>query len=202
VAVVAAAACGQVPNTWLAYTVQAGDTLFQLSLSSGATISEIVQANCLERNLLYAGTTIFLPAVSPTREACGPPLNWVRYVVLSGDTLFSLARAYNITVYAIMQANCLVSSRIFVGRSIYLPPEAGMPTATAAIPPTEVPTQEPPPPPPPPPPTASPTPAPPSATPTDQPTPPPPATSTNTPLPPSPTTPPTETPPEPTAPSP
>lgn len=122
VVMVAEQSCGNVPDGWVSYIVQRGDTISQLSMRSGATINEIVQANCLSLNILYSGTRIFLPSTAPVRQPCGPPLSWVGYVVQRKDTLFSLAQNHGTTVYAIMQANCLVDSEIFYGRRIFLPP--------------------------------------------------------------------------------
>ncbi|MGH2536137.1 MAG: LysM peptidoglycan-binding domain-containing protein [Candidatus Promineifilaceae bacterium] len=204
VAVLAEQGCGQPPAGWIAYVIQRGDNLFRLALSSGATISEIVQANCLSLTVLYSGTRIYLPAAPPTRPECGPPQSWVRYTVRPGDTLFSLARSRNTTVYAIMQANCLVSSYIFHGRSLFLPPLPAAPTATptqAPPPPTDPPpTITPPPAPtntPPPPPSSTPVPPPPTNTPPPPPTNTPPPPPTNTPPPTSTPPPPTNTPPPP-----
>jgi LysM repeat protein len=184
--------CGHVPSGWPAYTVRPGDTLLYLSIHSGATISEIVQANCLERNIIYSGTQLFLPSEPPVRVQCGPPQSWVRYTVQRGDTLFSLARSRGTTVYQVLNANCRTSSYIQAGQQLYLPP---LP-ATATPLPTE------PPPPPPPPPTQTPLPPP---TATAIPTPvPPTATATAVPATPTPTStpepvPPTDTPLPPTA---
>ncbi len=143
--------CGNIPPGWVPYTVQIGDTYSYLSAQSGATTSEIIEANCLDPNLLFSGITIFLPQEPPVRIACGPPANWVRYTVVAGDTLFSLAMRHGTSVFAIMQANCLTSTRLYWGKSIFLP---SLP-ATA----TPLPTSTPPPPPTsPPPPTATPVP--------------------------------------------
>lgn len=147
--------CGNVPPGWIAYTVRPGDSLFHLSANSGATINEIVQANCLDISVLYSGTQLYLPYTPPPRPPCGPPMWWERYLVQHGDTLFSLARARGTTVYAITQANCLVGNRILAGLYLYLPPLG----ASADPPPTMTsePTSPPPPPtsPPQPPPSAT-----------------------------------------------
>lgn len=124
ISVLAFRTCGNVPAGWVPYVVRPGDSLFRLSLNSGATISEIVQANCLDMNVLYSGTRIFLPSSPPPRPPCGPPQSWRRYLVQRGDTLYSLARINGTTVFAIMQANCLVSSRIDAGRYLFLPPSS------------------------------------------------------------------------------
>lgn len=177
--------CGVVPEDWVAYDLEPGDTLFRLAVNSGATVSALMVANCLDSTRLYAGMTIHLPLEPPPPPpiCSGPPSDWPRYTVQRGDTLFSLARARGSTVYGVMSANCMVSTRINAGQIIYLPALAPAPTATdtPAPPPTE-----PPPPPPtePPPPTAT---DPPPPTPTNPPPP------TATAPPPSATSPPTAT---------
>ena len=143
VAVLAAAPCGNIPDGWVAYIIQSGDNLLKLSATSGATPSEISQANCLDLSVLLAGSDIYLPPVPPERPQCGPPIWWVRYLVRRGNTLYSLARSHGTTVFAIMQANCLESSRIFAGRSLFLPPTiivpTRLPTATSTLTPSPTP---------------------------------------------------------------
>jgi LysM repeat protein len=132
--------CNQVPASWVRYVVQRGDTLSYLAVRSGATISELVQANCLEPNLLLAGMVIYLPAAPPVRPVCGPPSHWVRYTVQPGDTKYSLARSRNTTIYAIDQANCF--RPLLAGSQIFLPPlpATATPLATATGTATPVPT--------------------------------------------------------------
>ncbi|MCA9941693.1 MAG: LysM peptidoglycan-binding domain-containing protein, partial [Anaerolineales bacterium] len=74
-------ACGLIPTGWQAYHIVSGDSLFTLSVRSGATISEIQHANCLENSQIFAGAVLYLPPVPPARPPCGPPLSWVTYVV-------------------------------------------------------------------------------------------------------------------------
>lgn len=129
--------CGSPPTGWVAYIVQAGDTLFILSRHSGASIEEIIQVNCLD-GYLVAGTQIYLPRALPSRD-CGPPTWWVRYTVQAGDTMFSLARSRGTTVSAVMNANCLTSTKLYAGRNIYLPPLETLPSATPLPQPTRKP---------------------------------------------------------------
>lgn len=180
-AVAVVASCGYVPKNWVSYEVQPDDTLFFLSLNSGASLDEITLANCLELNQLISGMTIYLPSSPPVRVDCGPPASWVLYTVQPADTLFSLSRSRGTTVYAVMQANCLSSSYLVAGRQLYLP---GLPvTATW----TPLPTAELPPP------TRTPQPTP-LPTATVEATPPPPATVAVTPPPPDTPIPPSSTP--------
>ncbi|MFZ0545937.1 MAG: LysM peptidoglycan-binding domain-containing protein [Candidatus Promineifilaceae bacterium] len=140
--IIAEVSCNYAPPGWQPVLVQPNDTLYGLSIVYGATVGEIVQANCLASTTIFSGTILYLPATPPTRTPCGPPQDWDTYIVQSGDTLFSLALQYGTTVYAIMQANCLTDSRIYYGRRLYLPklsiPPTAAPTATA-LPPTNTP---------------------------------------------------------------
>ncbi|RMG89197.1 MAG: LysM peptidoglycan-binding domain-containing protein, partial [Chloroflexi bacterium] len=147
-------ACGTIPENWIAYTVRPGDNLFRLATNTGATISEIKHVNCLELDLLVSGMQIYLPQHPPTRIPCLAPAHWQPYTIQPGDTLFSLSRRFNTTIYQIKQANCLEGTRLLAGKRILLPPAPATATFTP-IPPTA----------------------------TFTPLPPPPATSTNTPTP-------------------
>lgn len=71
------------------------------------------------------------PTLSPTATpmpvealipTCTPPAGWVLYTVRRGDTLTSLAMRSGVTAVTLMQANCLVTSAIYVGQRLYLPP--------------------------------------------------------------------------------
>ena len=168
--------CLHRPAHWLPYQVRAGDSLTSLAVSTGATVAELMRANCLATSQLEPGMTIYLPPEPPPRPTCGPPLWWVRYTVQPGDTMFALSIKTGTTVANIMSANCLSGSHLVAGRQIYLPvlPPPNTPTrppATAtfepsptqtSLPPTETATAVPA--------TSTPTAAPPTFTPTGTPT--------------------------------
>jgi len=63
------------------------------------------------------------------------PAGWVTYLVRQGDTLATLAASRGITPAALVGGNCLTSSTLSPGTTIYLPPA---PTRT----PTRVPTPD------------------------------------------------------------
>lgn len=77
------------------------------------------------------------PAVTPTpwstataTTPCIPPGDWQPYVVQEGDTLQSLALRHGISVYLLMQANCLTGQTILPGQVIWVPPPDVTPTHT------------------------------------------------------------------------
>jgi LysM repeat protein len=72
--------CGP-PMDWVLYTVQRGDTLYSLATRRGATVSEVLFANCLTSVSISAGMGLYLPSVSspvpgavasPTPGTAGP----------------------------------------------------------------------------------------------------------------------------------
>jgi len=51
----------------------------------------------------------------------------VFYTVQAGDTLYDIAQRYNTTVQAIMQANHLTSTNIYIGQQLHIPTAHRMP---------------------------------------------------------------------------
>lgn len=138
-----------IPSGWVAYEVQVGDTLSSLADRHRVTIAELLDANCMSRRVISVGQAISVPgspeaptptpdvaaagtltistALTPTAEpsptGCIPPEGWTTlYVVEAGDTLYSLALAYGVTVEEIAAANCLESTFLSASQELYLPP--------------------------------------------------------------------------------
>ncbi len=117
-----------VPAGWVRYTVGEGDTLSRLEVASGASVSALMQANCLADSTIYLGQTLWLPVAppptatqSPEPTRCAAPAGWVVWVVQPGDTLSTLAAGVGASVESIRQANCLPDDTIYAGRGLWLP---------------------------------------------------------------------------------
>ncbi len=110
---------GASPGTPFVYTVQAGDTLYSLAQRYATTVQEIMAANGLMTYLIRVGEQITIPVggMAPT----GPMI----HIVQPGETLSSIARHYNTTVWAIMSANGLVSQTIWAYRALFIPTDSG-----------------------------------------------------------------------------
>jgi len=54
--------CGP-PTGWIRYSVQAGNTMYSLSLAYGVSVSELQRANCMTTDKLTTGQTIWVPNV-------------------------------------------------------------------------------------------------------------------------------------------
>lgn len=54
-----------IPEDWVAYTVQPSDSLYSIAMSYGETSDSILEANCLGNRTVKEGEVIYLPPVTP-----------------------------------------------------------------------------------------------------------------------------------------
>lgn len=110
---------------YTAYTAQQGDTLYSLSKRYGVTIDQITTANPVLAEGLKAGQTIKIPhPAEPTKKQKQPKRSkkqFKSYVVRKGDTLYSIARKYEISVATLMEDNAGVDpAHLAVGQTLYI----------------------------------------------------------------------------------
>lgn len=111
------------------YTVTAGDTLWGISEKFKVSLDTLRIANQLPTDLLHIGQTLIIPngqvgVIAPTvstEPTASSDLGETTYTVVSGDTLFSIAKRYNLTVNQLKQANQLTSDNLHVGQGLTIP---------------------------------------------------------------------------------
>ncbi|MFN2186098.1 MAG: LysM peptidoglycan-binding domain-containing protein, partial [Anaerolineae bacterium] len=106
------------------YTVRRGDTLSAIAARYGTTVAAVMQANGLLSSLIYTGQRLTIPGVGSSGTASTSPAQsgaGQAYTVQRGDTLYDIAVRHGTTVPAIMQANNLYSSIIYVGQRLVIP---------------------------------------------------------------------------------
>lgn len=82
------------------YTVREGNTLWGIANLFGTTVDEIKALNDIDPdNMIYPGQVLTIPVDRPRAP--------MYYVVRPGDTLYSIARRYGITVDEILNMNKL-----------------------------------------------------------------------------------------------
>lgn len=113
--------CGVVPEGWLLYTLQPGETLASLAAGTETSAAELTAANCLTDGQITAGMQLLVPR-QPVASLCGPPQWWVRYQVRPGDTVGALAANRGTTADEVLRANCRDTFELQAGQSIFLPP--------------------------------------------------------------------------------
>lgn len=88
------------------YTVRPGDTLSGIALTSGVAVEELMALNDLQDTALLIGQELSLGGAAPS-----VPLV---VTVSPGDSLWSLAERYNVSVEALSSANGLESDAMLV----------------------------------------------------------------------------------------
>ena len=98
------------------YTVQKGDTLYGIANKLGTTVSELKSINNLTSDILSVGQVLKVPNSNQ-----GESSNTITYTVKSGDSLYSIAKNYDVTVDAIKKENNLTSNLLSIGQVLKIP---------------------------------------------------------------------------------
>lgn len=93
------------------YTVQKGDSLWEISKKYNITVQELIDINNLLTTTIKVGDQLKVPAM----------LSNDIYTVKNGDTLWSIARNNNTTVDALKVANNLSSNLLKIGQQLIIP---------------------------------------------------------------------------------
>jgi LysM repeat protein len=108
------------------HVVQPGNTLYSIAKAYGSSVSAIMAANGLTNFIIYVGQHLIVPVGGwypgyPTGDPCGAPAYSQTYVVKPGDTLYSISRAFGVTIEALKAANGLTGTLIYAGTVLYIP---------------------------------------------------------------------------------
>ena len=98
------------------YTVKSGDTLWSVAKKFGISVDELKKANNLTSNSLSIGQKLVIPSEKETTSQNV-------YTVQSGDTLYSIAKKYDVSVDAIKEANNLPNNILTIGQILIIPTE-------------------------------------------------------------------------------
>jgi LysM repeat protein len=132
------------PSGPVIYIVESGDTLFSIAEQFGISIDQLLAYNpeiAANPNTIGVGSQIIIPAVDaplpsptplPTNLAPGARIG---YIVVTGDTLQSIAAKFNSTAEAIAAASKIkVTDTLFVGTKLVVPVNIATPTPTSRVP--------------------------------------------------------------------
>lgn len=112
------------PN--IIYTVRPGDTLGSIARLYGSTVQAIVSANNIANpNLIFPGTTLVIP-VEVMEPPGGPPPGELIYTVQPGDTLYSMARLFQVSVDSIVELNNIENPSLITPGTKLLMPEGAV----------------------------------------------------------------------------
>ena len=99
-----------------AYTVKAGDSLWNISKKYGITVNELKKLNNLTSDNLSIGQVLRVPSsesgVTPTGST---------YTVKKGDSLWKIANSYGTTVTNLKSLNNLKTDNLSIGQVLLVP---------------------------------------------------------------------------------
>ena len=101
------------------YTVQKGDTLYNIAKKYNTTVSKIIDLNYLKSPNLSIGQVLRIPEMYTKEEDMYLP-QYINYVVKKGDTLYSIAKEFNLDVDTIKKDNALVNNNLSLGQNLKL----------------------------------------------------------------------------------
>ena len=104
-------------SNYITYKVVSGDSLYSIAKKYNTTVDEIKDLNNLSSNLLSIGQVLKIPTSTPS----GSSSNYITYKVVSGDSLYSIAKKYNTTVDEIKDLNNLSSNLLNIGQTLKIP---------------------------------------------------------------------------------
>ena len=103
------------PNNMFMYTVKNGDTLYKIATKYNTTPQKIIDLNYLKSTNITPGQVLRIPETYTKEEDMYLP-NYTNYIVKKGDTLYSIAKANNISVDTLIKDNSITNNSINIGQ--------------------------------------------------------------------------------------
>lgn len=92
------------------YTVKKGDSLWKIANKYNTTVEQLKNANNLKTNTLSVGQKLVIPSISVSPEVSDT------YIVQKGDSLWSIANKFNMTVSGLKNLNNLTNNLLSIGQ--------------------------------------------------------------------------------------
>ena len=108
---------GNNPNNMFMYTVKSGDTLYKIATKYNTTPQKIIDLNYLKNTNITPGQVLRIPETYTKEEEMYLP-SYTNYIVKKGDTLYSIAKANNLTIDTIIKDNSLVDNNLKLGSTL------------------------------------------------------------------------------------
>ena len=106
---------------FIVYTVSSGDNLYKIATKYNLTVDDLVNYNDLATTNLSIGQQLLIP-VQKTNET-------QTYIVKSGDTLYSIASKYGISVNTLKNYNNLTTNVLSIGQKLNIPVTSEQPSS-------------------------------------------------------------------------
>ena len=101
------------PGDYIIHSIKKGDNLYSIAKQYNITLDELINFNNQGTTLLTIGEELLIPVKTNIED--------ITYVVKPGDTLFNLAKRYNISVDDLKNKNNFESNLLKIGETIIIP---------------------------------------------------------------------------------
>ena len=101
------------PNDYIIYTIKKGDNLYDIAKKYNITLQDLVNFNEKATTMLQIGDQILIPIKNNNDN--------LTYVVKPKDTLYNIAKRYDIDVNNLMNINNLKDNIIQIGQELIIP---------------------------------------------------------------------------------
>lgn len=105
-------------TTYKNYVVQKGDSLYLIATKNNTTVDEIKKINNLTSNMLSIGQILKLPSEVKQEEI-------TMYTVQKGDSLYSIAKKFGMSVDELKSLNNLTSNNLAIGQQLMIKSTTG-----------------------------------------------------------------------------
>lgn len=119
------------PKDIFIYTVEKGNTLYSIAKKYGLDANDLIEYNQLFNTVLTIGQQLIIPIYddstsnnnndNDTNNNINDTENTITYIVKNGDTLYSIAKRYNMNVKDLMEFNNLDSNMISINQQLSIP---------------------------------------------------------------------------------
>lgn len=101
-------------DNYVLYTVKKGDNLYSIANEYGVSVEAIKKENNLTSNLLSVGQILKIPTENTSSD-------YKEYEVKAGDSLYTIAQKFGVTVEELMTFNNLNNTILSVGQILKIP---------------------------------------------------------------------------------
>lgn len=101
------------------YVVKSGDTLYSIATNYNVNAQQLRDINNLDSDVLFVGQQLLVPKREEVIDT--QITNYINYRIVSGDTLYSIANRYGVSVNELRQINNLSGDNLSIGQVIRIP---------------------------------------------------------------------------------
>jgi len=101
------------PSDYIVYNIKPGDTLYSLAKQYDISLEDLINFNEQDKTLLHIGDQILIPKKTNEEN--------ITYIVKPGDTLYNIAKRYNISINDLKDKNNLNNNLLKIGQTIVIP---------------------------------------------------------------------------------